>query len=84
MYAIRSYYASYRPTFKYNRWYFSLLGAILSFWLMFQMNWGYAMLSVVIMAITYHLITIARPEKQGLEKLFKGVVFQLSRRNNFV
>lgn len=70
---------SYRPTFKYNRWYFSLLGAILSFWLMFQMNWGYAMLSVVIMAITYHLITIARPEKQGLEKLFKGVVFQLSR-----
>ncbi len=70
---------SYRPTFKYNRWIFSLVGALLSFWLMFKMNWGYAALSALIMGITYHLITISRPEKQGLEKLFKGVVFQLSR-----
>nr|WP_321407508.1 amino acid permease [uncultured Carboxylicivirga sp.] len=70
---------SYRPTFKYNRWIFSLVGALLSFWLMFKMNWAYAALSSLIMAVIYHLITIARPEKQGLEKLFKGVVFQLSR-----
>ncbi|MBS2097007.1 APC family permease [Carboxylicivirga linearis] len=70
---------SYRPTFKYNKWIFSLFGALLSFWLMFKMNWAYAALSALIMAVTYHLITIARPEKQGLEKLFKGVVFQLSR-----
>ncbi|MCU4173758.1 amino acid permease [Carboxylicivirga sp. N1Y90] len=70
---------SYRPTFKYNRWYFSLIGAVLSFWLMFKMNWGYALISGLIMAVTYHFITIARPERQGLEKLFKGVVFQISR-----
>lgn len=70
---------SYRPTFKYNKWIFSLLGAILSFWLMFKMNWEYAALSVLIMAFIYYLITKAKPERQGLEKLFKGVVFQLSR-----
>lgn len=70
---------SYRPTFKYNKWIFSLIGAILSFWLMFKMNWEYAALSVLIMALIYYLITKAKPERQGLEKLFKGVIFQISR-----
>jgi amino acid transporter len=70
---------SYRPTFKQNRWYYSLLGALLSFWLMFKMNWPYALLSVLIMSFIYFIITKYRPEKKGLEKLFKGVVFQLSR-----
>ena len=70
---------SYRPTFKYNRWYFSLSGAVLSFWLMFQMNWAYAALASLLMAVTYYFITVASPERQGLEKLFKGVIFQLSR-----
>ncbi len=70
---------SYRPTFKYNKWYFSLIGAILSFWLMFQMKWAYAALASLTMAVTYYFITTTNPERQGLEKLFKGVVFQLSR-----
>ena len=70
---------SYRPTFKQNRWYYSLLGALLSFWLMFKMNWPYALLSVLIMGAIYLIVTKYRAEKQGLGKLFKGVVFQLSR-----
>ena len=70
---------SYRPTFKYNKWYFSLIGAILSFWLMFQMKWAYAALASLMMAVTYYFITVTNPERHGLEKLFKGVVFQLSR-----
>ncbi|MCT4646066.1 MAG: amino acid permease [Carboxylicivirga sp.] len=70
---------SYRPTFKYNRWYFSLIGAVLSFWLMFQMKWAYAALASLMMAITYYFITVTNPDRHGLEKLFKGVVFQLSR-----
>ena len=70
---------SYRPTFKYNKWIFSLIGAILSFWLMFKMNWNYAALSTLIMSFIYYLITKAKPERQGLEKLFKGVIFQVSR-----
>ena len=31
------------------------------------------------MAVTYYFITVANPDRQGLEKLFKGVIFQLSR-----
>ncbi len=70
---------SYRPTFKQNKWYYSLLGALLSFWLMFKMNWPYALLSVLIMGAIYLMITKYRSTKEGLGKLFKGVVFQLSR-----
>ncbi|WP_068474664.1 amino acid permease [Saccharicrinis aurantiacus] len=70
---------SYRPTFKHNKWYYSLGGAILSFWLMFKMNLTYAMLSILIMGIMYFIISKYRPERRGLEKLFKGVIFQLSR-----
>ncbi len=70
---------SYRPTFKQNKWYYSLIGALLSFWLMFKMNWPYALLSVLIMGAIYLMVTKTRAEKQGLGKLFKGVIFQLSR-----
>ena len=37
---------SYRPKFK-SRWYFSLLGAVLCFYLMFKMNTFYAWLSII-------------------------------------
>lgn len=70
---------SYRPTFKHNKWYYSLTGAILSFWLMFKMNLSYSLLSIFIMVVIYLIISKYRPERRGLEKLFKGVVFQLSR-----
>lgn len=69
---------SYRPTFK-SKWYLSLLGGILSVWLMFKMNMPYAILSLVIMAIIYFWVTSYRKEKKGFEKLFRGVIFQLSR-----
>lgn len=69
---------SYRPTFK-SRWYISAVGAVLSFWLMFKMNTSYAILSLIVIGISYYLITISQKDKKGLEKLFRGVVFQLSR-----
>ncbi len=70
---------SYRPTFKHNKWYYSIAGAVLSFWLMFKMNLTYALISMLIMGVIYLIISKYRPEKRGLEKLFKGVIFQLSR-----
>ncbi|MFC0877488.1 amino acid permease [Saccharicrinis sp. FJH2] len=70
---------SYRPTFKHNRWYYSLIGGLLSFWLMFKMNLPYAALSLLLMALFYHWVSVNNKEKKGLQKLFKGVVFQLSR-----
>ncbi len=69
---------SYRPTFR-SRWYLSLMGAVLSFWIMFQMNMMYAILSLMIMGIIYYSINVSNKEHRGLAKLFRGVVFQLSR-----
>ncbi|MDE5418185.1 amino acid permease [Labilibaculum sp. DW002] len=69
---------SYRPTFR-SRWYLSLMGAILSFWIMFQMNMTYAIISLLIMGVIYYGINVSNKEHRGLAKLFRGVVFQLSR-----
>jgi solute carrier family 12 sodium/potassium/chloride transporter 2 len=69
---------SYRPTFR-SRWYLSLVGAVISIWVMFRMNSLYASLSLIIMAIIYYMVTSRSKEKKGLGKLFRGVVFQLSR-----
>lgn len=69
---------SYRPKFR-SRWYLSLVGTVGSFWLMFKMNTTYAIVSLVIMAIIYYTISFYSEDKKGLEKLFKGVIFQLTR-----
>jgi amino acid transporter len=69
---------SYRPTFK-SRWYLSLPGAILCFWLMFKMDFAYALSSTIIMILIYIWVDSINKDKKGLQKLFKGVIFQLSR-----
>ena len=69
---------SYRPTFK-SRWYLSLVGAVMSFWLMFKMNTPYAILSIALMGLFYYMISRTGSERKGLVKLFRGVVFQMSR-----
>ena len=69
---------SYRPTFR-SRWYISLLGAVLSFWLMFKMNTTYALISLSFMVLIYIYISKYNTSRGGIIKLFKGVLFQLSR-----
>ncbi len=69
---------SYRPTFR-SRWYISMIGALLSFWIMFQMNRPYAVVSLLIMGLIYYLISESKQEGRGFGKLFRGVIFQLSR-----
>jgi len=69
---------SYRPTFR-SKWYISAIGAIFSIWLIFKMNGLYATISLVIMAIIYYMVTSYKGERKGLGKLFRGVVFQMSR-----
>lgn len=69
---------AYRPTFRSN-WYVSLIGAMFSFWLMFKMNAPYAAISLFIMGVIYYVIMVNHEENQGLNKLFRGVIFQLSR-----
>ncbi|MEQ9301436.1 MAG: amino acid permease [Cyclobacteriaceae bacterium] len=69
---------SYRPAFK-SKWYFSLVGAIMCFYLMFSMNAPYAFASLSIMVVIYFIITRVGEDKQGMAKIFQGVIFQLAR-----
>ncbi|MBN1181377.1 MAG: hypothetical protein JXB49_03755 [Bacteroidales bacterium] len=69
---------SYRPKFR-SRWIISFIGAVGSFWLMFKMNTPYAIISLIIMGLIYYMISFYSEDKKGLEKLFKGVIFQLTR-----
>jgi amino acid transporter len=69
---------SYRPTFR-SRWYISFIGAIMSIWLMFKMSGYYAVAALIIMGVIYYVITVRSHEKRGFAKLFRGVIFQLSR-----
>lgn len=69
---------SYRPTFR-SRWYISFVGTIMSFWLMLQMSAYYAIAALTIMGIIYYVITVNSKENRGFAKLFRGVIFQMSR-----
>jgi amino acid transporter len=69
---------SFRPTFK-SHWYISLTGAMFSFWLMFKMNSGFAFLALVFMGLTYLYISKHNKDKAGFVKLFRGVIYQISR-----
>jgi len=69
---------SYRPTFR-SKWYFSLFGALLCFYLMFKINFLYAVLSIVFMLLIYVWVSRVNTGKKGLQALFKGVIFQMTR-----
>lgn len=69
---------SYRPTFK-SRWYFSLVGALACFGLMFFMNTLYAVIAVVMMVLLYLTISYYNQDKRNVALIFQGVIFQVSR-----
>lgn len=69
---------SYRPTFR-SKWYVSLFGAILCFVLMFQMNFVYALASLLLMVVIYIWISLKNKNKKGIANLFKGIIFQITR-----
>lgn len=69
---------SYRPSFQ-SRWYISLIGFILSIWLMFKINTPYAIMAIILMVLIYIGLSSAHKERRGLEEIFTGAIFQLSR-----
>ncbi|MDA3854150.1 MAG: hypothetical protein PF444_07925 [Bacteroidales bacterium] len=69
---------SYRPTF-HTKWQFSLIGALASFWFMFKMNSMYAFYAMMAMTALYLIVSRGSSQKEGFVKLFRGVIFQLSR-----
>ena len=69
---------SYRPTFR-SKWYLSLIGAVLSVLIMFQMQPVYALSSFILLFLTYKGIHSKNKGNQDLSTMFQNVLFQLTR-----
>lgn len=69
---------SYRPSFK-SRWYLSMLGALLSIWLMFKIQPTYALIAFGALIFIYLYISGHHKHRKGLEVIFQGTIFQISR-----
>jgi len=68
---------SYRPSFR-SKWYLSLLGSVMCFLLMFQMDPLYAVVAIVVMVALYRLIQLTRGG-DDLTAIFQGVLTQAAR-----
>jgi len=69
---------SYRPSFKSN-WFLSLIGFIISLWIMFKINATYAIIAIIVMILIYAFINYYHKERQGLQSIFANALFQLNR-----
>jgi amino acid transporter len=69
---------SYRPSFK-SKWYISLIGFMAAFWLMFKMNFFYALAAIILMSILYMLTNHFHKNRKGLEAIFTNSLFQINR-----
>lgn len=69
---------AYRPSFR-SKWYFSLLGALMCFGLMFLMDTGYAITALVMLIMVYLWVNVTNDDKRNLAAIFQGVIFQTSR-----
>ncbi len=69
---------SYRPVFR-SRWYISLLGFVMSFWLMFKISTSYAILAILALVILYLFLSYFHKQRRGLQSIFSNAIFQLSR-----
>lgn len=69
---------SYRPTFR-SRWYISLVGFLVSVWVMFKISTTYALLAVTVMTLIYLYINHYHKHRKGLASIFANALFQLNR-----
>ncbi len=69
---------SYRPVFR-SRWYISLLGFVMCFWLMFKISTPYAILAIILLVTLYTALSYVHRDRRGLEAIFSNAIFQLSR-----
>ena len=69
---------SYRPSFR-SRWYISLVGFIVSVWVMFKISTPYALLSFTVITLIYLYINHYHKSRKGLASIFTNALFQLNR-----
>ena len=70
---------SYRPTFR-SRWYLSLVGFLVSIWVMFKISTSYALLSAGAMTLIYLYINHYHKNRKDFASLFANSLFQLNRK----
>lgn len=69
---------SYRPSFR-SRWGLSLIGFVISVWVMFMIDPLYAIISTIIIVLFYIGINYYHRDRKGLEAIFSNALFQLNR-----
>ena len=69
---------SYRPVFR-SRWYISLLGFAMCFWLMFKINAPYAIAAIILLIGIYLLISRYHKDRKGVENIFSNAILQVNR-----
>ena len=70
---------SYRPTFR-SRWYLSLVGFLVSIWVMFKISTPYALMSAGAMTLIYLYINHYHKHRKDFASLFANSLFQLNRK----
>lgn len=69
---------SYRPTFR-SKWWISLIGFLISVWVMFKISTPYALLSVLLITLIYLYINHYHKNRKGFASIFANSLFQLNR-----
>ncbi len=69
---------SYRPSFR-SRWYISLVGFVISVWVMFKISTVYALLSFTAIALIYVYVNYYNKNRRGFASIFTNSIFQLNR-----
>ncbi|HHL57814.1 MAG TPA: amino acid permease [Bacteroidetes bacterium] len=69
---------AYRPSFR-SRWYLSLMGFIVSLWVMFKINTPYALLAFALMTGVYLYMQKIHKNRRGFASIFSNAIFQLNR-----
>lgn len=69
---------SYRPVFK-SRWWISLIGFVISIWVMFRINILYAVSALIVLSLLYIYINNIHKDRSGFEAIFTNTISQLMR-----
>lgn len=69
---------SYRPSFK-SKWILSLLGFVISVWVMFKINTPYAILAFILISFIYIYLSYHNKNNNGFALIFTNAIFQLNR-----
>ncbi|HPR30770.1 MAG TPA: amino acid permease [Prolixibacteraceae bacterium] len=69
---------SYRPSFR-SKWYLSLLGFLVSVWVMFKIDSLAALIAFGLMVLLYFYLSRIKKERKGLQSIFANAIYQMNR-----